>query len=336
MGQIYFRGTGPMHHGFSGARSVLFPVRPGTHEYTVNLGRITTSKIRIDVGVEGSPVVVRDISVVADRGDNTNPFRYAGMFYDAHRGEYYTPNRNFNPRLGRWTQADPFWGIHNHMDDTGAIMQAGNLFIGKLNNPVFFRDPTGLYVVWEIDTDCYITAKAQTAIIAYTLDYLNQSSVFRDMWQILLDAEERITIRFTTNLHNVYRPSDRTIFWDPSSGLIMGDETSIMSAALILAHEAGHAAQHLDGTLDVWLAMESGDSGLLSEIRRIEADNLARFENPIARQLGEPVRAYWGEERGLTRMNNPRHFVTAIQLPNNGGLDSMQHNHVRRLRLPSN
>ena len=44
---------------------------------------------------------------------NANPFRFNGMFWDGHRGEYMTPNRMFNPRVGRWSQPDPHWNIEN-------------------------------------------------------------------------------------------------------------------------------------------------------------------------------------------------------------------------------
>jgi len=80
------------------------------------------------VGVEGSPVVVRDISVVADRGINTNPFRYAGEYFDSHRGEYYLRARHFNPRLGRFTQSDPYWNVTNHIFCPGPEDDPNNAF----------------------------------------------------------------------------------------------------------------------------------------------------------------------------------------------------------------
>ena len=90
---------------------------------------------------------------------STNPFRFAGMYWDAHTQTYMTPNRQFNPRIGRWTQPDPYWGIHNMqfgsnpamrndlaMPNSWAIMQSANLFAFAVNNPVRFIDPSGLYI----------------------------------------------------------------------------------------------------------------------------------------------------------------------------------------------
>jgi len=76
---------------------------------------------------------------------NPNPFRFNGMYWDAHRGEYMTPNRMFNPRLGRWTQPDPFWDIHNMMENVNTRTQAGNLYMFTMHNPVRWADPTGLF-----------------------------------------------------------------------------------------------------------------------------------------------------------------------------------------------
>ena len=90
---------------------------------------------------------------------STNPFRFQGMYYDFHRGEFMTPNRMMNPRLGRWSQPDPYWGIHNMQNCVWSITQAGNLYMFVMHNPVRFRDPTGLYVVDFID---YLRAMGAT------------------------------------------------------------------------------------------------------------------------------------------------------------------------------
>jgi len=74
---------------------------------------------------------------------SNNPWRFAGEYWDAHRGEYYLRARSFNPRTGRFTQQDPFWGIHNMQEDPLAIMQASNLFVFAINNPIRWLDPTG-------------------------------------------------------------------------------------------------------------------------------------------------------------------------------------------------
>ena len=76
---------------------------------------------------------------------STNRFRFAGEYWDSHRGEYYLRARSFNPRTGRFSQPDPFWNIGNMQTSPNAIAQAGNLFVFTMNNPVRWIDPTGLF-----------------------------------------------------------------------------------------------------------------------------------------------------------------------------------------------
>jgi len=90
---------------------------------------------------------------------DSNPFRFAGMYWDAHTQTYMTPNRHFNPRTGRWTQPDPFWNISNMQGSTGAILQAANLYVFVTNNPIMFVDPRGLYRVNFVD---YVRAMGAT------------------------------------------------------------------------------------------------------------------------------------------------------------------------------
>jgi len=96
---------------------------------------------------------------------NTNPFRFAGEYYDGETGFIYLRARFYNPLTGRMLSEDPHWTIDNmifgddvrrineHLDrytmipDVLAIMQAANLFVFGINNPVRFIDPSGLRVV---------------------------------------------------------------------------------------------------------------------------------------------------------------------------------------------
>jgi len=80
---------------------------------------------------------------------DTNPWRFAGEYYDRETGTYYLRFRNMNPRTGRFLSADPFWGLHNMQDCAWSIVQSGNLFMYTMHNPVMFIDPTGL-AVWLI------------------------------------------------------------------------------------------------------------------------------------------------------------------------------------------
>ncbi|MCL2353449.1 MAG: RHS repeat-associated core domain-containing protein, partial [Defluviitaleaceae bacterium] len=82
--------------------------------------------------------------------DNTNPFRFSGVYYDWSTGTYYLRARQFNPRTGRFTQADPFWSVGNMQTNNLSILQSGNLFVFGMNNPVRWIDPSGMVVTpWD-------------------------------------------------------------------------------------------------------------------------------------------------------------------------------------------
>ena len=69
--------------------------------------------------------------------DNTNPFRFSGEYWDFATGTYYLRGRAaYDPHTGRFTQPDPFWGIHNMTNSPAARMQSGNLYAYVMNNPV--------------------------------------------------------------------------------------------------------------------------------------------------------------------------------------------------------
>jgi len=77
---------------------------------------------------------------------NTNPFRFAGEYYDWETGFIYLRARFYNPVLGRFISEDPYWTIHNMQNNVASIMQAGNLFVYAINNPIMWIDPSGLKI----------------------------------------------------------------------------------------------------------------------------------------------------------------------------------------------
>ena len=237
--------------------------------------------------------------------NNRNPFRFSGEYFDWVTQTYYLRARHFSPRTGRFTQPDPHWTIHNFQNCQWSIMQAGNLYMFAVHNPVMWIDPSGLAIILAAGA-----TKVQIAEFERALAFLKQSETFRELFQLLYDAEEIITIAFVDNHIMGYNPNTRTIYWDPTSGLIMRDRTSVQSAALGLAHEMGHAAQHLKGLLDTFIA----DPSPLNEFN-MEQENLELFEIPIAMQLREPTRTWYSDQRGTIRMNNSIHFRTSANRP---------------------
>ena len=88
-----------------------------------------------------------------------NPYRYRGYRWDSETGLYYLRHRFYNPVLGRFISADPYWGIHNMIFGSNpveiggvvapnqpAIMQSLNLYVYVLNNPIRFTDHWGLSI----------------------------------------------------------------------------------------------------------------------------------------------------------------------------------------------
>jgi hypothetical protein len=190
----------------------------------------------------------------------------------------------------------------------------------QLSNPSALSTDNGIFVGFSTDPRDRAIQEQQWQM---ALEHLNRSEVFRDLWSTLNNSTERITVRFVYNHGMSYNPDTKTINWDPTSGLIMENEKSIQSAALGLAHELAHVALHLEGhisyTYPTW-----------GNIMLEEAELLQRFETPIARQVGEPIRTFYGEEIGVQRMNNPIHYQTTLTLP--GRIVGVQHNHRTMLR----
>ena len=96
--------------------------------------------------------------------NSQNRFRFAGEQFCTHTERYNLRNRDYSPRLGRFSQPDPHWHTGNmifgdnpvsrngrYMPNPHAILQAGNLYVFTMNNPVMFIDPTGLFAqaVWQ-------------------------------------------------------------------------------------------------------------------------------------------------------------------------------------------
>ena len=86
---------------------------------------------------------------------NINPFRYRGYYYDVETGLYYLQTRYYEPRAGRFLNADSVDYIAP--DIIGGL----NLYAYCNNNPVMYSDPEGTAAWWE----WLIAGLATTALI---------------------------------------------------------------------------------------------------------------------------------------------------------------------------
>ena len=83
-----------------------------------------------------------DVSGNPNHIANINPFRYRGYFYDTETGFYYVSSRYYDPKIGRWINAD------NAISDVGGDVRGYNLFSYCMNNPVNMSDHTGHWPQW--------------------------------------------------------------------------------------------------------------------------------------------------------------------------------------------
>ncbi|MCL2841012.1 MAG: RHS repeat-associated core domain-containing protein, partial [Defluviitaleaceae bacterium] len=149
-----------LHHGW-----YIHNIRGDVVQRVDNGGGILHTYQYSAFGVEQSP-----------DENNTNPFRFAGEYYDWETGTYYLRARHFNPRTGRFSQPDPFWNVHNMQNgaiggrnpNSWTIMQSANLYVFTLNDPVNFIDPSGLFAIPAIPLAVLLAlAAAGTGAIAY-------------------------------------------------------------------------------------------------------------------------------------------------------------------------
>jgi len=108
---------------------------------------------------------------------NTNPFRFAGEYYDWETGTIYLRARNYNPRTGRFTQEDPFWHTGNMQNGPLAIMQAANLYMYTVHNPVRWIDPSGLSLTVPLRT----FAESHNADVRWVRNYVRAGRTYAEV-----------------------------------------------------------------------------------------------------------------------------------------------------------
>ncbi len=85
-------------------------------------------------------IITQTNSAVAD----ANPYRYRGYRYDEETGFYYLNSRYYNPRTGRFLNADGM------LKASGSVL-GHNMFAYTSNNPIMYVDPSGFCAFANID-----------------------------------------------------------------------------------------------------------------------------------------------------------------------------------------
>ena len=85
-----------------------------------------------------------------------NPLRYRGYVYDTESGLYYLQSRYYDPKIGRFINADAFVS-------TGQGILGNNMFAYCLNTPTNYLDPSGTIALID---DTIILSVAVVAIFA--------------------------------------------------------------------------------------------------------------------------------------------------------------------------
>ena len=136
--------------------------------------------------------------------------------------------------------------------------------------------------------------------------YLKGSSKGKKLIQKIEKWSKEVTIQFVgPSEKSEYKHKSKKKFWYYRGGLATGKNDFVMSAAMMLAHEFGHVAQHIDGELDDYIKKDT-----VSSLLDAEEVNVKKYETPIAKQLGEPYRRTYMDNKGRGIMNNALHFRT--------------------------
>jgi RHS repeat-associated protein len=228
------------------------------------------------------------VLAVEENTDIHNPFGFTGYRLDLISGLELSSSRAYNPELGRFISADTHWHTGNmiygdnlryakasiRVPSLLAIRQSSNLYGYTTNNPLIYVDPSGNRIRF-----CMDSTPEQINQFWDAVEYLETSETGAELLRIIFDAPEVITISFTDSFDERgvgFCWNHREIIWNPLAGAVLLDG-SIMSPALGLAHEFGHAKQSIDG--------RHINEGIV-----VDQDNIYEWETRIARELGEFTR----------------------------------------------
>ncbi|MDR1452563.1 MAG: hypothetical protein LBJ25_01110 [Candidatus Margulisbacteria bacterium] len=189
------------------------------------------------------------------------------------------------------------------LEDDPANYFGANPYVFVNNNPMRYTDPDGRIIFVGDDTDRFLNRYGikTDSVMRYekSIKYIGQSEAGRNLVNRLENSEQAFYIKFNDKNDLSYNSKIQTINYDPNSGLKTNLNRGIQSPALGLAHEMGHAVQHLDNNLSN------------RSVYSIENENLRKVETPIAIDLKEPVRLNYDDHLGTVSVADPTYSIIA-------------------------
>ena len=132
---LYFAyASGPMSVTYNG--TVYYYVTNLQGDVVAILNTSGTAVVQYTYDAWGN--VLSITGSMADTLGQMNPLRYRGYVYDSETELYYLQSRYYDPKVGRFINADAF-------ASTGQGLLGNNMFAYCGNNPVMGYDPQGLY-----------------------------------------------------------------------------------------------------------------------------------------------------------------------------------------------
>ena len=105
-------------------------------------------------------------NTLVEEGEINNPIRYSGEYLDEESGLIYLRARYYDPSVGRFISEDTHWNPTNmiygdkeyeegetKIPNIASILQSSNLYAYCMNNPVMYKDPSGLDVYYFVDAN---------------------------------------------------------------------------------------------------------------------------------------------------------------------------------------